>query len=345
MTRMMGSNSRTEENSDTDSNDTPIVGREKERAVLLETVADPGRNYLHVYGPRGSGKSLLASHAMDTIADDTTCYIHCTRHNTQYKVLKNTYETITGDSIGDGYHTSKLHHELEDILHSTGSVIVLDELDFLLQNDGADLIYYLTRIANDTLSLITVSANHPDLSTVIEERVYSSLQPNYLNIESYSKSETLRILSHRLRHSHLRYSIDHDALSVIAEKTSNIRLALHWVAEALSGAEDTVTADIAHNIRQNTLYRYWDTMLTEFTHHHHLLIEALLHRSRQQRYVNTGWVYEHYNRFCHILDIEPLTSRRLGDFLKHLELLGVVQADYQYGGVAGKTRNLRLQKL
>lgn len=322
-----------------------LIGRQEEQAQLTELMADPGRHHLHIYGPRGCGKSLLADQALSTVSDDTGYYVHCINADTQYKVLKNLYETIKGKPIGTGYHTSKLQHVLADLLNSTGAVIVLDEVDFLLNNDGSDLLYYLTRIANHTLSIITISANHQDLSDALDERVYSSLQPYHLNMEPYSELETSRILAHRLQHAHLRSGITQDALSAISETTSNIRLALHWAAEALRTADEAVTAQTVHEVRQDALYRYWDTLLSDFTHHHHLLVEAVLHLSHWMDPVHTGAVYDHYHQFCNVLEEDAFTPRRLSQFLKHLELLNIVDADYHYGGPRGKTRSLRLQQL
>lgn len=214
-----------------------------------------------------------------------------------------------------------------------------------MHNDGSDVLYYLTRIANDTLSVITVSTNHPNLADVIDDRIYSSLQPRHLQIEPYSQTDATRILSHRLDHAHLQYTVDREAVSTITATTTNIRLGLHWAAEALTATDEIVTADIVDAVRRRALYRYWDTLLAEFTNHHDLLTEALIHLSTDAEHVNTGAVYDYYDQFCSALDVDTVTSRRLSDFLKHLELLGIVEADYQYGGPEGKTRRLRLQEL
>jgi len=37
-----------------------------------------------------------------------------------------------------------------------------------------------------------------------------------------------------------------------------------------------------------------------------------------------------------------LTNRRLSDFLTHLDLLGLIEAEYHRGGEAGKTREIQL---
>lgn len=323
----------------------PLINREDEQAILAEVVADPGRDHLHMTGPRGSGKTLLAQYALTTLAEDTGHYVHCTNYDTQYKVLKHLYESVHGEPISTGYHTSQLQDKLADLFDSRDTVIVLDELDFLLHNDGPDLLYYLTRIADSTLSVITISANHYDLARAVGGRIYSSLQPRTLRINQYSQAEATKILSHRLRHAHLRNTVDRESLSAITTDTTNIRLALHWAAEALTAADDIVTAETIQRVRTDTLYRYWDTLLSDFTSHHNLLIEALLHLTADDEHVHTGAVYDQYDQLCSAIDIDAFTPRRLSDFLKHLELLNIVEADYQYGGPDGKTRRLRLQEL
>lgn len=325
--------------------DIPIINRKQEQDIIAEVVEHPGRHHLHMTGPRGTGKTLLARHALNNLPDRTGYYVHCTNYDTQYKVLKYLCETVLDEPVSTGYHTSQLQDKLADLLESTDTVIVLDELDFLLHTDGSDLLYYLTRIADSTLSIITISANHHDLDRAVGGRIYSSLQPRTIRIDPYSQTEATKILSHRLRHAYLRNTVDYDALTEITANTTNIRLGLHWIAEALTATDDTVSADTVHEVRIDTLYRYWDTLLSEFTSHHHLLIEALLHLTNDQDYAHTGEVYDHYDQFCSATDVEAFTSRRLSDFLKHLELLDIVEADYHYGGPEGKTRRLRLNQL
>jgi len=325
--------------------DIPLINRDDEERLLAEIVADPGRHHLHMTGPRGSGKTLLAQHALMTLADAPGYYVHCTTYDTQYKVLKHLYESIHGESISTGHHTSQLQDDLADHFDGRDTIIVLDELDFLLHNDGPDLLYYLTRIADSTLTLITISANQHDLARAVGGRIYSSLQPRTVRITPYTQAEATKILSHRLQHVHLRNTVEREALSTITGMTTNIRLGLHWITEALTTAEDTVTTDTVHTVRRDTLFRYWDTLLSDFTRHHNLLVETIHHLTVDRDHINTGAVYDQYDQLCSAIDIDAFTPRRLSDFLKHLELLNIVDADYQYGGPDGKTRRLRLQEV
>jgi len=73
------------------------------------------------------------------------------------------------------------------------TVIILDDVDFLLQKDGDGLLYYLSRTKD--VSLVVVSSNHADPSSVLEERTYSSLHPRKASIEPYTDSIVLRPLS------------------------------------------------------------------------------------------------------------------------------------------------------
>jgi Cdc6-like AAA superfamily ATPase len=40
-----------------------------------------------------------------------------------------------------------------------------------------------------------------------------------------------------------------------------------------------------------------------------------------------------------------MSTRRISDYLTHLELLGIINVDHHDGGAEGKTRILRLQHL
>lgn len=70
--------------------------------------------------------------------------MNCRRNNTQYKVLSDIYRALFDEDINDGFHTATLQQELKHFL-AREAVIILDDLDFLLLNNGDDLLYYLSR--------------------------------------------------------------------------------------------------------------------------------------------------------------------------------------------------------
>ena len=73
-----------------------------------------------------------------------------------------------------GWQMTRLKQELERIIASTPVLIAIDEVDTLLFKEREPLVYYLNRLLNVTLVL--VSNRFEDLSG-LPERAKSSLQP------------------------------------------------------------------------------------------------------------------------------------------------------------------------
>lgn len=324
-----------------------VVDREQKQSAIEDALSSGGGQHLSIYGPRGSGKTLLARTVLEQLPSDiTTCYVDCTRSDTQYEALKRIFYALTGHEPASGYHTAQLQHAIEGELPDHETVIVLDEIDFLLQNDGDDLLYYLSRSQpNTSLTIVTISSNTPDISTSLDERTYSSLRPLQLTFQSYSPSQIEDILKNRLTTASLLDRVDEEALATISSATSNVQLALHWLEFATAAAPYRITDDLVQDVRHAAVQRYWDILLKNFSIHHHLLLEAVCQLvPEHEECVNTGPVYDRYTELCNSTDNDPLSHRRISDFLDHLELLGIIHIDHRRGGKQGKTREIQLNK-
>lgn len=74
--------------------------------------------------------------------------------------------------------------------------------------------------------LVMLSANHPELSTQLHERIYSSLLPSTVYLEPYTEDEAVRILETRVE-DWLNKHITAAALAHIAASSPNIQLGRH----------------------------------------------------------------------------------------------------------------------
>lgn len=335
-----------------------IVGREEERSALNHALREAGQtDNLYLYGPRGTGKTAVVRTVLNGLSKNvTTCYLSCIRHDTQYKILKQLYRLLTGERIGQGYHTAQIQQRIKEQIAGRDIVVVLDEIDFLLKNDGNDLLYYLSRMDNTgNLTVIGISANHPDLSSVIEERTYSSLYPRHISFDTYTQTQAYRILAQRLEEAAL--TADRAALQYITSQTTNTRLGVHWLAQA--AADGQITEDDIRQSQEEAVQRYRNALLNDFTVHHHILLDAVSQlvnefevdtaagtetNAEGEEGARAGLIYDRYHELCEERTVSALTNRRIGDFLTHLELLNIVEATYHSGGKHGKTRVVRIRK-
>lgn len=329
-----------------------VVNREDIQAELEAALSDITEGYgrnLHLHGPRGTGKTHLTHLILDDLPSQVnTCYIPCTRYDTQYKALKHLAEQVSQEEISEGHHTAEIQRRIEDRTQTLPTVVVLDEVDFTLLNDGDDLLYYLSRIkTGENISLITISANKHDLGVQLEERTFSSLHPQRIRFDPYTNEEIYRILVERARKALVEQSIHREALISIASTVNNVSYGLQWLRTAAETTDGIITEHHIKEVETQAYQNYADSLLTEFSEHHHLLYQAIQELTREQgdSVIRTGQIYSRYQDLCDSYNEGTLSNRRLSDYLKHLELLNLVEADYHYGGSKGKTREIELRSL
>lgn len=316
-----------------------------EEQELLENLSSknsaPQNLFLH--GPRGTGKTHVTHLALEEI--DRKCYVPCTQHDTQYKALKQILRGLN-EEVNDGHHTSDLQRKLVEKTKAVHTVIILDDIDFLLLNDGDDLLYFLTRMeTRNDVDLVLISSNHTSLKSKIEERTYSSLQPRRVSFEPYTAEDAYQILVERAQKSLVNQSLQKAALTYITSTTQNIAVALHWLKHAAETTESVITESYVQQAQEKAYEKYAAHLLNRFTEHHRLLYQAVQELDVEENKIRTGEIYTRYEELCKTYNENTLSKRRLSDYLKHLELLDLIEAEYHYGGSNGKTRDVKLASL
>jgi Cdc6-like AAA superfamily ATPase len=323
-----------------------LVDRNDEYTVLTDAFADQRNQCLYLYGQHGLGKTLVARHVVNTLSPQTAvCYLSCITQNTQYKILRTLHETLTGEALPPGLHTAQLYTAINQAPSRQDSLLVLNGIDFLLLNDGDTLLYALSRLDDERKPhLLLISGNHPDLATEIDERIYSSLLPTVIPFDPYTADETQRILTSHTTDL-LNQPVTSDALSRIAATSSNISLGLHWLKTAADRTDGPITSDDIGRAEEDAIHRYRDALLAPFSDHHRLLLEVIETLTADLEPVHSGAVYEGYQNLCRRRGIDPFTTRRISDFLKHLALLNLIRVNQYTGGKQGKTREIWLREL
>ncbi|WP_353634408.1 AAA family ATPase [Halobacterium sp. NMX12-1] len=321
-----------------------VANRDTETQQL--TQAAKQLHNIHLHGPRGTGKTHLTKKTLEK-AEAKICYLSCIEYDTQYKALRKIYSELTGESIGTGHHTSELQRKIKERTGAVETIIVLDELDFLLLNDGDDLLYFLSRLeTNGNLGLVLITANHQDLEEQVEPRTYSTLQPQRIGFEPYTGEQTYEILADRASKSLKPRTVHRAALTYIASSTQNTGYALTWFRTAVNNADDVVTEELVKRLQEKAYSLYVENQLSPLSQHHKILYQAITELSQESGpVINTGSIYNRYEIIAEERGSKPLSGRRISDYLKQLEQLNLISADYHYGGEKGKTREIRLASL
>ncbi len=285
-----------------------------------------------IQGPHGSGKTQISKHLLNQELTHNQVYISCEKHNTQYKILRQILTHIDKDP-GTGLHTADLQRQLQTKVRHTETTIILDDIEFLMPNDGDSLLYYLSRLQADYRLLLTTAQTTP---ISLDKRTQSSLQNQTIPLEPYTGEQTYRILATRARKALQKQSLHREALTLIASTTQNLSLALTWLKKSAENTNNTITEKTVRQTQEKAKQEYIEQQLKNFTPHHESLYEAIEQALEGQKSTITGEVLENYRE---IVD-EPMTDRQISTYLKDLEKQGLIQAEYNYGGADGKTRKI-----
>jgi len=187
-----------------------------------------------------------------------------------------------------------------------------------------------------------ISGTNADISDLVESRTYSSLQPRGIQFESYSNKQVYDIIAQRASQSLKPRSLHSNAASYIASSTRNAEIALTWLRTAVKHADDAVTESHVHQVTEKARRAYIRRRLQQLSRHHQHLYAAIEELSKEAGpVIQTGSIYNRYETIAGEKETEPLSNRRISDYLKQLEKLDVIEAEYHYGGEKGKTREVR----
>jgi Cdc6-like AAA superfamily ATPase len=226
------------------------------------------------------------------------------------------------------------------------TTVVLDDIDFLLLNDGDDLLYFLSRMkTSNNVDLVMISSNHTGLEPQLEERTYSSLHPRRISFEPYTAEDAYQVLLERAQKALVDQSLQKAALTYISSTTQNISIGLQWLRHAAETTDTVITESHVRQVQQKAYEKYTGQLFKPFTEHHRLLYQAVQELNTEKDVVKTGEIYTKYEELCDTYSQDKLSKRRLSDFLKHLKLLDLIEVEYHYGGSKGKTREVYLREL
>ena len=285
-------------------------------------------------GVHGSGKTVLSEKLLESSSAVNQAYVPCVEYDTRYKVLRRLLEEFEDDP-GTGFHTAELQRRVENRVEAVKTAVVLDDVEFLLLNDGGKLLYTLSRLEADVRLLLTTSQTR-DLRERLDGRTYSSLQPGTVVLEPPTGEQVYQVLAERARQSLEPKTLRREALTLIASTTQNLGLALTWLRTSVQQARGTVTERTVQQTRRKAETTYVEQKLEAFTPHHEALIQGVEQALKNSESTVTGEVLENYRE---LVD-DPLTDRQLSTYLKHLEKLGLIESEYRYGGTTGKTREI-----
>jgi cell division control protein 6 len=210
-----------------------------------------GKNASHVfvYGPPGTGKTVTLKFVTNQLKEFSNrvkpVFLNCFEFNTRQAVLAELTKVVERPVPSRGMSTSELYSKvLEGIKFAKFvPVLVFDEFDQLLFNDGNELLYDVLRIPEQGYSPIPIVVISNDVSILskFDGRVRSSFGHETVEFEPYSPVKLKDILLERAGHAFFPETLSEEALGIIAANASkrggDCRVAIETLRKAGKHAE------------------------------------------------------------------------------------------------------------
>lgn len=307
-----------------------------------------------VTGRVGSGKTAMTRTFGDMIQkrkEFDYVHVNCRRHNTASLAIYRVLQHFDSGHPKRGYSVEEMIDSLSRLLRRRDRYLflTLDEVDCLMDKGGGDLIYSLSRIADDTsesrISLVYV-ARDTSFRDELDESTRSTLRSNVIELDAYSKEELRDILEQRVDlafHPGRVADAATDLISGISSEWGNARFAIELLWKAGKKADDEyaerVVPEHVRFAKGETHPEFRREVLDDMDDQrlYVLLGVARLLRSSEKAYLTTGEVKEEYRRVCENYGSTPRKHTQFWHYLKDLDRLGAIDADISGKGERGTT--------
>ncbi len=191
----------------------------------LKPLAEGGNaSHVFVFGPPGTGKTVTLKFVMQQLKDFSArvkpVYINCFALNSRQAVLAELTRVVERPVPARGMSTNELYAKVLEGMKfaSFVPVLVFDEFDQLLANDGNELLYDLLRLpehGRKAIPIILIS-NDTSIPSKLDDRVRSSFSHEAVEFPQYAPPQLKDILRERAKMAMHPDAISEDIISLIA---------------------------------------------------------------------------------------------------------------------------------
>lgn len=313
-----------------------------------------------IYGKTGTGKTAVVSYVKNQLEEIAAKenlnikieYIRCTDYNTEYQILARLCQQLgkpvpyRGWTKAEVVNTFRALFKKNILGENLILIVILDEIDVILKNDGDNILYTLTR--TDNVSITSIS-NYVDFKRFIKPKVKSSLRDREIVFPPYNAQQLIDILKERSKLSFNEGTVSDGVIALCsalaAKEEGDARYALDLLKTSGEIAdekesdiiEESYVKEAKDRIEHNKII---DVIMT-LPIQQQKVLEAITDLTKSRDEITSGKLYEKYQDLA---KNDKVSYRRLFDFINELELLGIISANtVSRGRGRGRTNVITLQ--
>jgi cell division control protein 6 len=319
-------------------------------------------------GDVGTGKTALAQHFGANLTSEANkrdikfryVHINCREFRGSLSPILHRAVTVFQPNYPSrGYGSEEILSALMQVLddENTQMILTLDEFDSLIEKEGSDAVYKLTRLGEmrqgkpQRLSFIFIMR---DLAAIesLDESAKSTLQRNIIRLDRYGKLPLVDILSDRVAMAFELGAVPEDVVDLIAElaftETGNARFGIELLLRAGKYADafdaGVVGAECVRNAVSAIVPSLRRSELASLGLHEKLFLLAVARyfKENEEAYVPMGEVEKAYAVVCEEYDETPNSHTQLYNYVQYLAKLGVIKTEVAAVEARGRTNRISL---
>jgi len=352
-----------------------ISHREKEISEVSRILAPSlkgGRpSNIFLYGRTGTGKTLVSKYVCSELErvgkinkqNIRVIYVNCKMKkvaDTEYRLMAQLSKSLGKKVPFTGLPTEEIYRVFFDELDKEEQTVILiiDEIDTLVQKNGDEILYNLTRVNQDLkkakLSIIGIT-NSLGFIESLDPRVKSSLSEEEIIFPPYNALQLQDILKNRADKAFvdgvLEKGVIEKCAALAAQEHGDARRALDLLRVSAEIAERNFEEkiEIKHiDVAQEKI----DTdRILEIVKSQPKQSQAVLYSIvkifENSNEIQSGEIFDVYHDICKQHSLKTLTQRRVSDLVAELDLFGIINTKVVSKGRYGRTRivSLNLSKI
>ncbi len=319
-------------------------------------------------GDVGTGKTVLAQNFGANLTSQANRrgikfrYVHVNCREYRGSLQPILYQAIIAfqpNYPSRGYGAEEILSALMQVLDEEDAtmILALDEFDSLIEKEGSDAVYKLTRFQEmrhdkpQRLSFIFIMRNL-DATTQLDESAKSTLQRSIIRLERYGKAELIDILGDRVDLAFESGVVGGDVVDLVAElahsETGNARFGIEllWRAGKYADAQDAERLEPEY-VRQavsSIVPSLRRSELESLGLHERLFLLAVARTfiENKEAYTSLTEIEQTYQVICEEYGETPNSHTQIYSYTQRFAQLGILKTQVAQASIRGRTTQISL---